>query len=67
VSGVDATAAHIHTAAGLTFGGTDFAVNYAANAIVVPPETPKSGASRGCTSAARAVGEALRPTRGTST
>jgi hypothetical protein len=55
VSGVDATAAHIHTSTAVTLGGTD----YAANSIVVPLKTPKSGISRGCARVGSAVGQAL--------
>jgi CHRD domain len=55
VTGVAATAAHIHTATAMTLGGTSFA----ANAIVVPLKTPKHGSARGCTQTTAAIGQAL--------
>jgi CHRD domain len=56
VSGVDATAAHIHTFTDVTLGGT----NFAANSIVVPLKTPNSnGVARGCAKVSIAVGQAL--------
>ena len=55
VTGVAATAAHIHTATATTLGGTSFA----ANAIVVPLKTPKHGSARGCTRTTAAIGQAL--------
>lgn len=56
VTGVDATAAHIHTSVAQTIGDQ----SYAANAIVVPLKTPNdSGLARGCESVTRAVGDAL--------
>jgi CHRD domain-containing protein len=54
-TGVDATAAHIHTSTDVTLGGTSFA----AGSIVVPFKTPKQGSARGCTQTAAAVGQAL--------
>jgi len=52
VSGVQATAAHIHTAVALS--------SFAANAIVAPFRTPnRSGRSQGCTRVSRAIGEAI--------
>ena len=60
VTGFTATAAHIHTTAAQTIGGTA----YAAGGIVVPLKTPKAGASRGCANVSRAVGEALRANPG---
>jgi hypothetical protein len=56
VTGVDATAAHIHIAIAQTIGGTSFTEN----AIVVPLKTPGSqGVARGCTSVSRAIGAEL--------
>jgi hypothetical protein len=55
VTGVDATAAHIHTSTDVTLGGTSFA----AGSIVVPLKTPKQGSARGCTQTSTAVGQAL--------
>ena len=56
VTGVDSTAAHIHTSIAQTIGGTSFA----ANSIVVPLKTPGTqGKARGCTSVARAIGAEL--------
>jgi hypothetical protein len=52
VSGVDATAAHIHTS--VAFG------SFQPNDIVVPLKTPnRSGRARGCTRVTRAIGEAI--------
>lgn len=52
VTGVDSTAAHIHTS--VAFG------TFAANAIVVPFKTPnRNGRSQGCTRVSRAVGQAI--------
>jgi Cu/Ag efflux protein CusF len=55
VSGVAATAAHIHTSTAVTLAGT----SYAANAIVMPLRTPRNSVSRGCTKVDRDVGQAL--------
>jgi hypothetical protein len=56
VSGVAATAAHVHTAVAQTIGGTA----YAANAIVVPLETPNAnGVAQDCTVVPRAISRAL--------
>jgi hypothetical protein len=60
VSGVAATAAHIHTSTPVTIGGTSFE----ANAIVVPLKTPTNGVARGCTRVSRAIGRALRANPG---
>ena len=59
VSGLTATAAHIHTFAAQTIGSQTFA----AGGIVVPLKTPTGGVARGCTRVSRAVGEelSLRP------
>jgi hypothetical protein len=55
-TGVDATAAHIHTSTAQTIGGQSFA----ANAIVVPLKTPNgNGLARGCTKTSLAIGQAL--------
>jgi len=59
-TGFAATAAHIHTTAAQTIGGTA----YAAGGIVVPLKAPKSGASRGCVNVSRAIGAALRANPG---
>ena len=56
VSGVDATAAHIHTSTAMTLG----AASFAANSIVVPLKTPNAdGVARGSKRVPRAVGLAL--------
>ena len=58
VTGVDSTAAHIHTFAAQTIpiGGQSFA----ANGIVVPLKTPNAkGMARGCAKTSLAVGQAL--------
>jgi hypothetical protein len=61
VTGVNATAAHIHTAVAQTVGNTSFA----ANAIVVPLTTPNaSGLSRGCLRISKATAKALVTTPG---
>lgn len=54
-TGVDATAAHIHTSTDMTLGGT----SVSAGSIVVPFKTPKHGSARGCTQTSTAVGQAL--------
>jgi CHRD domain len=56
VTGVTATAAHIHASSAQTIGGQ----NFAANAIVVPLKTPNAnGVARGCTKTSLAIGQAL--------
>jgi hypothetical protein len=56
VSGVDATAAHVHTSSAMTLG----AASFAADAIVVPLKTPNdAGVARGSKRVSRAVGLAL--------
>jgi hypothetical protein len=61
VTGVNATAAHIHTAVTQTIGNTSFA----ANAIVVPLTTPNaSGVSRGCMRVSKTTAKALVRTPG---
>jgi hypothetical protein len=56
VTGVDATAAHIHTSTAMTLAGTSFA----AASVLVPFKTPaKNGAARGCTQPTTAVGQAI--------
>ena len=56
VSGVDATAAHIHTSTAMTLG----AASFAADSIVVPLKTPNGdGVARGSKRVSRAVGLAL--------
>jgi len=56
VTGVNATAAHIHTFAAQTIGGQSFA----ANAIVVPLETPNAnGMAMDCVNVGRAIGAAI--------
>jgi CHRD domain len=58
VTGVDSTAAHIHTSTAQTLGGQSFA----ANAIVVPFKAPNdNGKARGCTKTTLAIGKALLP------
>jgi hypothetical protein len=56
VVGVNSTAAHIHTFAATTIDGQTFP----AGGIVVPLKTPNAaGIALGCTSVARAIGEAI--------
>jgi hypothetical protein len=56
VEGFTATAAHIHTFAAQTIGGTSFP----AGEIVVPLKTPgANGVARGCTKVSLAIGEAI--------
>jgi hypothetical protein len=60
-TGVDATAAHIHTAVAQDFAGTD----YAANAIVVPLKTPNAaGLARGCATVPADVATDIRTNPG---